>query len=129
MATPLETSLFSGVALQPFILEPKESCAVRWTRWLSRFKTLLLAGDIKDPTKKSAILLIYGGGGRSALCIFFDNGADVTIVNNKLFQKINGGNELLTISDDNLPLLKTYTGETVSIRQIGVVNVPVEHHN
>ena len=58
-----------------------------------------------------------------------DSGADVTTVNNKLFQKINGGNELLTISDDNFPLLKTYTGETVSIRPIGVVNVPVEHHN
>ena len=70
MATPLETSLFSGVALQPFNLEPKESCAVRWTRWLSRFKTLLLAGDIKDPTKKRAILLIYGGGGGEVHYVF-----------------------------------------------------------
>jgi hypothetical protein len=37
------------------------STRVRWTRWLERFNTYLLAADIKDDARKRALLLYQAG--------------------------------------------------------------------
>ena len=45
-----------------------------------------------------------------------------------MFHKVENGNERLYISTENMPTLRTYTGETNSIKPIGIIqNVPVEY--
>ena len=47
--------------LSNFKLEPRESVSVRWTDWLKRFETYLVAMDITDPTRQRAMLLLFAG--------------------------------------------------------------------
>lgn len=41
--------------------EDHSSVGVRWKKWLQRFENFLLAMDIKDDTRKRAMLLHYAG--------------------------------------------------------------------
>ena len=46
------------------IFEPKSdptNTSARWTQWVERFHTYLVAADIKDDTQKRAILLYQAG--------------------------------------------------------------------
>ena len=58
-------TMTSSNHLQPMpIFEPKSdptNTNARWTQWLERFNTYLVAADIKDETQKRAILLYQAG--------------------------------------------------------------------
>ena len=57
-----------------------------------------------------------------------DSGADITLISEEMFHKVENGNERLYISTENIPTLRTYSGETNSIKPIGIIqNVPVQY--
>lgn len=40
-----------------------KNSSVRWKKWLQRFENVIIALDIKDDTRKRAMLLHYAGEG------------------------------------------------------------------
>ena len=54
----------AGHGLQPMpLFEPKAdptNTSPRWTQWIERFNTFLIASNIKDPSRKRALLLYQG---------------------------------------------------------------------
>ena len=55
----------AALGLQPMpLFEPKAdptNNSARWTQWIERFNTFLLASNIKDPSRKRALLLYQAG--------------------------------------------------------------------
>ena len=49
-------------SLKPFVVEPLETAAQRWDRWLARFDNFIQASNLKeDEERKKAVLLHVAG--------------------------------------------------------------------
>ena len=46
-----------GLSMPMFEMEPRDSAALRWSKWLDRVDNYLVATDIDSPTRRRAILL------------------------------------------------------------------------
>ena len=47
--------------ISAFNVEPQDTAAVRWERWIARFENLLVAKNITGDNRKKALLLHHAG--------------------------------------------------------------------
>ena len=46
-----------------FDISDDQNASIRWKKWIQRFENFIIALDVKDDTRKRAMLLHYAGEG------------------------------------------------------------------